>query len=64
MATDSFMDMTDCLFQSNWSNISVDQQEFFIFMIKNARRPIFYNGSRIVKVNLETYAGVGLIPLI
>lgn len=64
MATESFMDMTDCLFESNWLNLSVDLQKFFILMIGNARRPMFYNGSRIATVNLETFTAVSLYPLI
>lgn len=63
-ATDCFMNMTDCLFESNWPTISIDLQKYFIFMIRTARKPIHYNGSRIVNVNLETFTVVSLNLLI
>lgn len=58
IATDSVMNMTDCLFQSKWLNLPVDLQKYFIFMIGNARQPLFYDGFRIATLNLETFIGV------
>lgn len=61
LATDSFMMMTDCLFESNWQNLSVHLQKYFILMIANAKRPFFYHGSKIATLNLETFTVVCVI---
>lgn len=58
LATDSFKEMTDCLYECNWQDFPIDLQKYFILMIANSQRPLFYRGSRIATLNLETYSKV------
>lgn len=58
LSTDSFMKMCQCLFESNWFNIQVDLQKYFILMIAEAQKPLFYQGFHMATLNLETFAAV------
>lgn len=50
--------MSDRLYESNWQDLPVDMQKYFILMIKNANRPISYNGFGVATLNLETFLKV------
>lgn len=56
--TSDYSQMTHILFESNWIEQPVELQRFIKMMIANAQRPLFYHGSRIVNLNLETYLKV------
>lgn len=58
LATESHMKMSDCLYESNWLDLSPKLQKYFIIMIANTQRPIFYHGSGIAVMNLETFTRV------
>lgn len=58
IATDTYGQMSDCLFQSNWFELPIEQQKFFIVMIANAQRELVYQGFGIVTLNLETFTKV------
>lgn len=58
MATESFGQMTECLFGYSWYELPVDLQKYFVLMIANAQQPMFYNGFKIAVLNLETFTKV------
>lgn len=58
MATESFIEMADCLFDANWQSLPIHLQKYFILMIDNVQKPLFYNGYGIVILNLETFTKV------
>lgn len=58
MATDSFKEMADCLYQSNWRSLPIELQKYTIFMMANAQRPLFYHGFGIVTLDLQAFTQV------
>lgn len=60
LATESFAEMADSLFESNWQSLPIHFQKYFIILIGNAQKPLVYHGFGIVALNLETFARVGL----
>lgn len=58
MATESYEDMAQCLFESNWRKLSVELQKYIILMIQNTQRSLYYHGFEIFILNLETYLKV------
>lgn len=50
--------MADCLFESNWQGLPVDLQKYVILMIKQSQEPLFYHGSGIAVLDLETFSSV------
>lgn len=61
MATESFEKMADSLFESNWGDLPVDLQKFYILMIGNAQKPMFYHGFKVAVLNLETFMKVSAL---
>lgn len=60
LATDSFLNMTDCLFECNWQDLPIELQKYFIMLIENAQRPLYYHGFKIAVIDLVTFAKVKL----
>lgn len=58
IATKSFEDMADDLYQANWHDLPIGLQKYFIIMIANSQRPIYYHGFGVVILNLETFTKV------
>lgn len=58
IATDSFLSMSDIVYESNWLNLCVDLQKDIVVVIGNMNRPLYYHGFGIAILNLETYAKV------
>lgn len=58
LATESYAVIADHMYESNWRTLSVDLQKYFILMIGNGHRPVFYHGFGIAILNLETFAKV------
>lgn len=58
IATDSFEEMADCLYQSNWQSLPIELQKYIVFMIANAQRPIIYHGFGVVNLDLQTFTKV------
>lgn len=55
MATESFENMADCLYESNWLDLTVDLQKYFITLIINTQRRLYYHGYGMVVLDLETF---------
>lgn len=58
MATQSFEGMSDALYESNWPEIPVRLQKYFIIMVGNTQKPVFYDGFGVAVLNLETFTNV------
>lgn len=58
LATESFEDMSNCLYEFKWRKLPVKQQKYIIPMMANAQRPLYYHGFGIVILNLETFCNV------
>lgn len=57
-STRDYAEMAHYLYASNWYKHPVELQKFFKMMIANAQIHLFYDGSGIVQLNLETYLKV------
>lgn len=57
-ATDYLAAFADCLYGSEWMNLSTMLQKPFVFMIAHAQIPRQYHGYGIVSLNLETFSKV------
>lgn len=56
--TENFDRIANCLFQSNWIELPVKLQKYFVIIIGNAHKPFFYHGLGIVVLDLESFAKV------
>lgn len=63
MATESYEQMADCLYNCNWLGLSNELQKYFIIMMGNTQRPIYYSGFGIAVLNLETFTKVNKLFL-
>ena len=61
-ATDSFVQMSDRLYECNWRDFPVHLQKNFIFFIGDAQQQIRYHGFRVSTLDLETYCKVNHSP--
>lgn len=57
-STDCYAKMADLLFESDWQNLPTDLQKYFILMIGNMHRPLYYHGFGIAVLDLETFRKV------
>lgn len=60
IATESFENMADCLFEANWEILPIQLQKYVVIMIGNAQRPLYYHGFNIAFLNLETFTKVSV----
>lgn len=58
LATQSFQQMSDCVYNSNWQQFDIDLKKWMIFMIKNAQKPLHFHGYGMLILNLETFTQV------
>lgn len=58
MATASYANIADSIYESNWQDLNVGLQKYYILMIGNAQRPVYYHGLGIVILSLETFGNV------
>lgn len=56
IASESYEQMGDCLFFSNWVELPLELQKYFIVMIGNTQRPLYYHGFGIANMKLETFS--------
>lgn len=54
-STESFENMCDCVFNANWYDLPVELQKYFILMIMNIQKPIYYHGFGVSILNLNTF---------
>lgn len=56
IATESFENMSNCLYESKWNELSPNLQKYFVLMIGNAQIPVYYHGFDLIILNLETFS--------
>ncbi|XP_055296841.1 odorant receptor 22a-like [Sitodiplosis mosellana] len=55
IASESYEQMADCLYDYNWQELPMNLQKYFIIIIANAQIPLSYHGYGIITLNLETF---------
>lgn len=58
MATESFINIADSFYESNWRGLPIAIQKYFVVVIANAQIPIYYNGFGVAILNLENFCQV------
>lgn len=58
LATESYLMISDRLYESNWYNRPLKFQKFLIVMIQNAQQEHYFHGFGIIILNLNTYCKV------
>lgn len=58
MVTDRYDELSNDLYQSKWYNLPVELQKYFILMLANTQKPLFFDGLGIYVLDLETFASV------
>lgn len=57
-ANETHMEISDCFFQSEWFNLPYHLQKYFVIIIANAQRPLYYHGFGVAFINLNTFIRV------
>lgn len=60
-STESFEEMANCLYESNWTKLPVALQRYYILMIANMQKPLCYHGFLIKSLDLGTFIRVRTI---
>lgn len=58
VATESYEKMVDCMYESNWNELSPHLQKYIVVMMANAQRTIYYHGFGVAVLNLGTFTKV------
>lgn len=58
IATDCYLSIADCIYESKWYNQEKILQKFFLIIIQNAQQPFYYHGFGVARLNLNTYRTV------
>lgn len=58
LATESFLNMSNCLYESNWPDLPVKLQMYMVIMIRNTENPLYYHGFGLAVLDLETFTTV------
>lgn len=58
ITTDCYANMADRLFEIDWQQLPIGIQKYFIVMIGNMQRPLYYHGFEFIVLNLETFQKV------
>lgn len=61
MATQSYEDMADCLYDSKWQELPIDLQKYIMLMIQNMQVPMYYTGFGFAILDLHTFTSVGRV---
>lgn len=62
LANESYAQMPDCMFYMNWYELPAGLQKFFILMIGNMQKALYYRGFGFIVLNLETFTRVSVHP--
>lgn len=58
LTTNSFVEMSHGLYESNWVELPVNLQKYYILMLANIQIPLYYHGFGVAVLNLETFTKV------
>lgn len=62
-ANETHMEISDCFFQTEWFYLPNYLQKYFVIIIANAQRPLYYHGFGVANINLNTFIQVLEIEL-
>lgn len=57
-ANENHMEISDCFYQSDWYNLPLYLEKYFVIIIANAQRPLYYHGFGVAFINLNTFIRV------
>lgn len=57
-ANDIYLEIADSYFNAKWIQLSPKLQKYFIIMIANAQRPLYYDGFGVAYLELNTFLRV------
>lgn len=60
LASESYEMMLDCVFDMDWHQLPNELQKYFILMITNMQKPVYYHGFEVAKMDLGTFVNVNL----
>lgn len=55
LATESYMKMSECMYEMKWYRLPNRLQKYFILIIGDMSRPLFYHGFGVTNLSLETF---------
>lgn len=58
VATESFNNSADSIYDSKWQCLDVDLQKYLLLMIRISQRQLYYHGHGMLILNLETFTQV------
>lgn len=58
VASSSYENISIYLYEANWVELPLELQKYFVVLIANAQRPLFYHGFGVVVLHLETFTKV------
>lgn len=58
LATECFEMISDCIYEMEWYAQPNELQKYFILMIVNMQKPIYYHGFDVAKLELRTFITV------
>lgn len=58
LATDQFDELSNYLFDSDWPNLPVKLQKYYILMLANVQQPHYFDGFGVLVLDLETFRKV------
>lgn len=58
LAAESFEKFAECLYECEWHGLPNDLLKYFMVMIANTQKPMFYHGFGVAILNLETFSKV------
>lgn len=58
VATESFENKADCLYDVNWPELRVKWQKCIVIMIASTQKPRYYHGIGLAVLKLETFSKV------
>lgn len=58
LATESYANVGQRLFESDWQRLPVNLQKYLLLMIQNMQKPLCYKGFGVIVLDLQTFIGV------
>lgn len=50
--TSNYAGFADVLYETNWYELPIQNQKYFILMMSNAQEPVYYHGMYLIEVHL------------
>lgn len=58
LATDSYAEMAECMYETNWQDAPTELQKYLILMIANMQKPRQFHGFNVTLIDLQTFTNV------